>query len=426
MADLKIIKLQAENFKRLKAVQIKPDGTMVIISGKNDQGKTSVLDSIMVALAGGRKTPDMPIRKGQKKANVSVDIGEFLVERSFTDKGEYLKVSNKDGFDVKSPQQILNKLVSGLSFDPLEFSQMESPKQSELLKKLTGLDFTILDNERRTKYDDRTIANKEQKSLEAQIQAITIDPNTPEAETSLTDLTQEYQSQMQVIKENDGQREKLKAMKQNKIVLESSVKDYENKIKELQAALDNKKKELEKLNSEGKDFALKVSKLVDPDLAGITLKMEQCEENNKKVRTKKERQELVDRLKAKILETDKLSKRIDEIDAEKEAQLKNADMPIAGLTFDETGISFEDIPFNQISASKKLKVSLAMGMALNPELKVMLIRDGSLLDKDNMKVIEQMAKDKDYQIWIECVGDDENSVGIIIEDGTVREIKEAK
>jgi hypothetical protein len=380
----------------------------------------------MVALAGGRKTPDMPIRKGQKKANVSVDIGEFLVERSFTDKGEYLKVSNKDGFDVKSPQQILNKLVSGLSFDPLEFSQMESPKQSELLKKLTGLDFTILDNERRTKYDDRTIANKEQKSLEAQIQAITIDPNTPEAETSLTDLTQEYQSQMQVIKENDGQREKLKAMKQNKIVLESSVKDYENKIKELQAALDNKKKELEKLNSEGKDFALKVSKLVDPDLAGITLKMEQCEENNKKVRTKKERQELVDRLKAKILETDKLSKRIDEIDAEKEAQLKNADMPIAGLTFDETGISFEDIPFNQISASKKLKVSLAMGMALNPELKVMLIRDGSLLDKDNMKVIEQMAKDKDYQIWIECVGDDENSVGIIIEDGTVREIKEAK
>ena len=49
--QLKIIQLSAENVKRLIAVEIKPDGNLVQITGKNGQGKTSVLDSIWWALS---------------------------------------------------------------------------------------------------------------------------------------------------------------------------------------------------------------------------------------------------------------------------------------------------------------------------------------------------------------------------------------
>ena len=37
---MKIIELQAENVKRLKAVEITPDGTLQVIGGKNAQGKS--------------------------------------------------------------------------------------------------------------------------------------------------------------------------------------------------------------------------------------------------------------------------------------------------------------------------------------------------------------------------------------------------
>ena len=42
---MKIIELQAENVKRLKAVDITPDGTLQVIGGRNAQGKSSVLDA---------------------------------------------------------------------------------------------------------------------------------------------------------------------------------------------------------------------------------------------------------------------------------------------------------------------------------------------------------------------------------------------
>ena len=55
---MKINKLEIENVKRIKAVKIEPtkDG-LTIIGGKNNQGKTSVLDSIAWALGGERFVP---------------------------------------------------------------------------------------------------------------------------------------------------------------------------------------------------------------------------------------------------------------------------------------------------------------------------------------------------------------------------------
>jgi len=97
---------------------------------------------------------------------------------------------------------------------------------------------------------------------------------------------------------------------------------------------------------------------------------------------------------------------------------KEAKFPIDGLGFNEQGVTFNGIPFKQCSSAERLKVSLAMAMALNPELKVIRITNGNLLDSSNMTVVEQMAKDNDYQIWLEMVNET-GSMGIYIEDGEV-------
>lgn len=83
---MKIIELQAENVKRLRAVDITPDGTLQVIGGRNAQGKSSVLDAVWLALGGGKaaKETPLPIRDGQEKASVRLDLGDLIVTRSWT------------------------------------------------------------------------------------------------------------------------------------------------------------------------------------------------------------------------------------------------------------------------------------------------------------------------------------------------------
>ena len=63
---MKIISLYVENIKKIKAVEIKPEGNTVIISGKNGNGKSSTIDSISMALGGKKliQTNSLRLTKG--------------------------------------------------------------------------------------------------------------------------------------------------------------------------------------------------------------------------------------------------------------------------------------------------------------------------------------------------------------------------
>ena len=63
MESIKINKLEIENVKRIKAVKIEPTANgLTIVGGKNNQGKTSVLDSIAWALGGEKYRPSQALR----------------------------------------------------------------------------------------------------------------------------------------------------------------------------------------------------------------------------------------------------------------------------------------------------------------------------------------------------------------------------
>ena len=58
---------------------------------------------------------------------------------------------------------------------------------------------------------------------------------------------------------------------------------------------------------------------------------------------------------------------------------------------------------------------------MNPGIAVVLIRDGSLLDKKSRNVVATMVKEAGTQCLMECT-DDEGSgeCRIVIEDGTIK------
>ena len=114
-----------------------------------------------------------------------------------------------------------------------------------------------------------------------------------------------------------------------------------------------------------------------------------------------------------------LTAKIEEIDAEKQRQIGAAQFPLDGLGFGSNGVvEFNGLPLNQASSAEQLRVSMAMAMALNPKLKVIRVTDGSLLDSDSLKIIEEMANGGDFQVWLESV-DETGKVGVYIVDGQV-------
>ena len=120
--SMTIIHLEVENVKRIKALRIAPPATgLVKIAGRNDQGKTSTLDSIMLALAGKRAGPAVPIKKGATQGRVVIQLGSLAVERKWTVEGSSLRVT-RDGIPIRRPQEFLDALTgTGIGFDPLTF-----------------------------------------------------------------------------------------------------------------------------------------------------------------------------------------------------------------------------------------------------------------------------------------------------------------
>jgi DNA repair exonuclease SbcCD ATPase subunit len=188
---MKIVSLEAENVKCLKAIEIKPDGNLVVIGGDNGNGKSSILDSIEYALAGGKHIPEKPIREGQEKARIVLDLGDLQVIRTFTKNGTNLVVKSKEGATFPSPQDMLNKILGNLSFDPLEFVRMDNRQRIETLKKLVGIDFTELNNRYKAAFDKRTDTNRRGKELKAQYDSLPFHKDVPDKEVSVSELSKQ-------------------------------------------------------------------------------------------------------------------------------------------------------------------------------------------------------------------------------------------
>jgi DNA repair exonuclease SbcCD ATPase subunit len=401
---MRIVRLQAENVKRLRAVEITPDGNTVVISGRNGQGKTSVLDSIWFALGGGPATKGTvrPIRDGERSASVTLDLGELKVTRTWTGEKTALRVESAEGARYSSPQAMLDGLVGRLSFDPLAFSAQDDRAQRAALLDLIDLPFDLgeLDRERAVTYERRTQVGRDVKQLQGQLAGYPEPaPDLPDEEVSAADLL--------------AQAQQAERWQQKASELRRKAEDAQARVAHLEEGLEAARS---LYASAAQEVAGIPADLPDPD--SFTGQLQSIEETNRAVRAKQARQRIAAELDARDTTYEQMTDAIASIDGRKAAALREAKMPIAGLSFDETGVTYRGVPFRQCSAGERLRVSLAMAMAMNPSIRVIRITDGSLLDSDNMRLIEEMATAGDFQVWIERV-DESGQVGIYIEDGQV-------
>jgi len=416
---VKILSLKAENIMRLKAAHINPDGSTVIITGKNRAGKSSVLNAITMALEGGRSIPPKPIHDGAKKAEVVLEMEDLIVTRRFSQKGTYLEVTNGEGLAHKSPQKLLEKLA-GKTMDPMAFARMEPKGQLETLKRLVGLDFTELDAERDLAYQKRRDVNRDLKAAEAKLKDAPIHEDAPDEEVLIADLTAELDARREHNRANEGRRSAYA----NLCVTSGECQDRIDKIKkniaDMEAALKDAEAELKDVEIEKKHAAAQVEGSEDKDEREILDKMAEAEETNRQVRENKTYIELQTQRDELQEQSDKFTTDIGIVDNKKAGMVAAAKMPIDVLGLGDEGVTLNGFPLEQASSAEMLRVSTAIALALGGELKVVLIRDGSLLDEDSMAMVAQLAEDAGGQLWVERV-DSDDPAAVLIEDGMVVE-----
>lgn len=416
----KIVRLAAQNVMRLTAVAISPDGSLVVVGGQNAQGKTSVLNAIAMGLGGKREICDQPVHEGQEKGHVVMQLDHgFEITRTFTKGGGGTLTIKKDGVNQTSPQKLLDEMTGKLTFDPLAFTRLSDGDQRKSLIELSGLDLDIFEANRKEAYDKRTLVNREIKEMKAKIGDRLPEPGLPEAEVSVSEITSAFEGHQ---RHNEEVSRRQMGIDQKRQQL-ASIETRKAEIDEEMNRLIREGEELDQQKGEAEEFVAVNTEWITEnpvkDTTEFDEKIQGAEERNRRIRANNELKQLIGELQTQEAASGDLSATIEDGDRARDEAIAAADLPIDGLGFTEDGITYNGIPFSQASGAEQLRVSLAIGIALNPQLKVMLIRDGSLLDDNGLKLVAEQAEAAGCQVWMERVGEGEEC-SVVIEDGHVK------
>lgn len=464
---MKIINLQAENIKRLKAVEITPQGNAVVLGGENGAGKSSVLDSIMMALGGGRTICEQPIRDGETRASIRLDLGKYVVERKFTKGKSYLTVTQADGAEIKSPQAMLDELIGSLSFDPLAFDRLDKKQRLEQMRKIAGIDTTQVDADIELQKQEAAIARKKCTQAKARWESLTFPDGAPTEEVSISELSEKLEQERRLARDLDAKKqerhqvleqiskgekmfddcnkcvpvtEKSKSLVQSIEYNNERIVSITKQISELNAKLEEEQSNKEKLRSSLVSSLEADRKLVEDGLATRRAKLENLareifaigepktteaedalrngESRNQAARARIAKKQANAEFSKAESELDEIKKDLEKLENDKRKMLQSGKFPVPGIGLSDDGVTLDGVPWEQASSGQRLKASVSMGLALNPTLRVLLVRDAALLDQKAIKEITDLAGTADAQLWIERVGSGPE-VTVMIEDGEV-------
>lgn len=404
---LTIVSLDITDFARIKAVHIKPNSSgAVVISGRNAQGKSSVLDAIAQLINGSRHKVPLPVRVGADEANIVAVLGrggepELVVKWRTTSSGKKtLVVEDADGVKKSSPASLLTSLFGYLAVDPFAFSAMNEKEQLRTILRATGFDVDTWQEERDKIFNDRTVVNRQVVRLEHHLKSLAKPAaDAPTESVSVSELLEENRRLLEL-------RERYDAAK-------SSYEAWCDRISELQRLLEEAEDTRDRAASVM--MAAYNSNPTDERLQNALSRIETADVHNRQYMDARKFREASSDLETTTIEAKKLSAAL--IEKDNEIRLAIAASPVGGpLQFVDDELRLNDLPLAVASHAEKLRVGIGVATLLQPEASVVLVKDGSLLDQDSMAAIEQIAQAHGMQVWIERV---ESGEGFTIEDGEI-------
>lgn len=403
--SMKINKLEIENVKRIKAVKVEPKANgLTVIGGNNNQGKTSVLDSIAWALGGERYKPSQATREGSMippTLHIVMNNG-LVVERK--GKNSALKVTDPNG--QKAGQQLLNEFVEQLALDLPKFMEASGTEKAKILLQIIGVGPQLAQFEQQEKelYQERLYIGRtaDQKEKFAKEQPYFAD--APKDLISASELIRQQQEILARNGENQRKREQLHQLEQK----------YQ-RINEQMTALLAEQKQVENDLETARKSALNLN---DESTEELEQNISNIEEINRKVRANLDKEKAEDDAKTYRDQYNSLTKDLEDVRDKKAQLLNSAELPLPELSVKEGELIYKGQKWDNMSGSDRLKVSTAIVRKLNPNCGFVLL---DKLEQMDMKSLQEFGE------WLEAEGlqaiatrvSTGDECSIIIEDGYV-------
>ena len=414
MESIKINKLEIENVKRIKAVKIEPTASgLTIVGGNNNQGKTSVLDSIAWALGGEKYRPSQPQREGSTippTLHIVLNNG-LVVERK--GKNSSLKVTDPSG--NKGGQQLLNEFVEQLALDLPKFMESSGKEKAQTLLKIIGVgeQLAVLDQQEKEMYNKRVaigqIADQKEKFAKEQ-------PYYPDAPKELVSPSELIRQQQEILArngENQRKREQVKKYEDSVLFLQQSVDSMNEQLEE-------EKRRLQEAEENLRIAQMNAQDLQDESTAELEASISNIEEINRKVRANMDKDKAEEDAREYRDQYNALTADINKTRNAKTDLLQSAELPLPELSVKEGELIYKGQQWDNMSGSDRLKVSTAIVRKLNPKCGFVLL---DKLEQMDIQTLNEFGK------WLEQEGlqaiatrvSTGDECSIIIEDGYVKD-----
>ena len=420
MNNIKINKLEIENVKRIKAVKIEPskDG-LTIIGGNNNQGKTSVLDSIAWALGGEKYRPSQAVREGSViPPNLHIVMSNGLVvERK--GKNSSLKVTDPEG--NKAGQQLLNEFVEQLAIDLPRFMESSGKDKAQILLKIIGVgdQLAALEKDEKDIYNERLYIGRtaDQKDKFAKEQPYY--PDAPKELVSPSELIRQQQEILAKNGENQRKRDELDKIIAGRQRIFDDMNRIDDRIAELQSQKEQLVLEYKQSVADEETAQKTVAELQDESTAELERSISNIDEINHKVRANLDKDKAEEDAQHYKNEYAKLTQRLQDTRQKKNELLKTAELPLPGLSVEDGELIYKGQKWDNLSGSDRLKVSTAIVRKLNPKCGFVLLDKLEQMDVQTLNEFgEWLEKEGLQAIATRVSTGDECS--ILIEDGYVK------
>lgn len=406
MENVKINSLEIENVKRVKAVKVQPSKNgLTIIGGRNNQGKTSVLDSIAWALGGDRYRPSKAQREGSvvpPSLKVTLDNG-IIVERK--GKNSDLKVTDPSG--KKAGQQLLNCFIEQLALDLPKFMQASGKEKAQTLLQIIGVGDQLagLERQETEMYNERLAIGRiaDQKNKYAKEQPFYTE--APRELVSVSELLRQQQEILAKNGENQKKRENLHNLEQAYQQINDQIAVLLQKQTQIQKDLDIARMAAEDLH--------------DESTAELEQNISNIEEVNRKVRANLDKEKAEEDARIYQNQYQELTIKIGKIRDAKMNLLKNADLPLPGLSVEDGELVYNGQKWDNMSGSDQMKVSTAIVRKLNPQCGFVLLDKLEQMDLETMEEFGHWLEQEGLQAIATRVSTG-GECSIIIEDGYVK------
>lgn len=401
--ETKITSLELENIKRIKAVQIMPtESGLTIVGGKNNQGKTSVLDAIMWILGGDRYRPSEPYREGSVTppyGKITLSNG-LVVERK--GKNSDLKVIDPSG--NRAGQQLLNEFISQFALDLPKFMNGNNKEKANTLLQVIGVGDKLyeLDQKEKELYNQcRTIGQigDQKKKYAAEL------PVFPEAPSELISASELIRQQQEILARNGENQKKRNQLSE----LEAHNDQLQKQIDQLVMEQAKVKKDLDIARTDAADLQDESTKELEKSISDI-------EEINRKVRVNLDKEKAETEAQEYLQKYDEYSVLLEEIRSERTDLLKGSSLPLEGLSVEDGELTYKGFKWDNLSGADQMKVGVAIVRKLNPKCGFVLLDKLEQMDMDTLNEFGVWLQQENLQVIATRVSTGDEC-SIIIEDG---------